>query len=387
MKFIPYGRQSINSDDKKLVLKSLEANLITTGSYVAQFEKKLKRYFGTKYTLACSSATAGLHLAFLSLDIKKNDNIIVPAINFIASYNMLSILGANIYLCDVNSETGQMSPELISECIKLNKLKKIKAIVTMYLGGYPSNIVNFYKIKKKYRCFLIEDACHALGAKYRASNQSFKIGSCKHSDIAVFSLHPVKPITSGEGGIVCTNNLKIHKKIELLRSHGIKRTKKHWIYDIEYSGYNYRLSDINCALAISQLSRINDLILKREKIFNYYKKKLTDFPKDVKILDFNPKITPSYHLVLAYFNFKKMRISKDFFINMLIKKKIIVQQHYIPIFKFKKIFKQKINIRNYKGTINYYNNTISLPIYYDLSKKKIDYIMNTIKKILNKYAN
>ena len=147
------------------------------------------------------------------------------------------------------------------------------------------------------------------------------------------------------------------------------------------------MSDINCALAISQLSRINDLILKREKIFNYYKKKLTDFPKDVKILDFNPKITPSYHLVLAYFNFKKMRISKDFFINMLIKKKIIVQQHYIPIFKFKKIFKQKINIRNYKGTINYYNNTISLPIYYDLSKKKIDYIVNTIKEILYKYAN
>ena len=387
MEFIPYGRQSINSNDKKLVLKSLEANLITTGSYVAEFEKKLKKYFGTKYTLACSSATAGLHMAFLSLDIKKNDNIIIPAVNFIASYNMLSILGANIYLCDVDPQTGQMSPESISECIKLNKLKKIKAIVTMYLGGYPSNIVNFYKIKKKYRCFLIEDACHALGAKYRTSNQSFKVGSCKHSDIAVFSLHPVKPITSGEGGIVCTNNFKIYKKIELLRSHGIKRTKKHWIYDIEFYGYNYRLSDINCALAISQLSRINDLILKREKIYNYYKKKLSDFAKEIKILDFNSKISPSYHLLLASFNFKKMKISKDFLIRMLLKKKIIIQQHYIPIFRFKKIFKQKINIRNYKGTINYYNNTISLPIYYGLSKKKIDYIVNTIKKILNKYEN
>ena len=213
------------------------------------------------------------------------------------------------------------------------------------------------------------------------------MGSCKHSDIAVFSLHPVKPITSGEGGIVCTNNFKIYKKIELLRSHGIKRTKKHWIYDIEFYGYNYRLSDINCALAISQLSRINDLILKREKIYNYYKKKLSDFAKEIKILDFNSKISPSYHLLLASFNFKKMKISKDFLIRMLLKKKIIIQQHYIPIFRFKKIFKQKINIRNYKGTINYYNNTISLPIYYGLSKKKIDYIINTIKKILNKYAN
>ena len=123
MKFIPYGRQSINSDDKKLVLKSLEANLITTGSYVVEFEKKLKKYFGTKYTLACSSATAGLHMAFLSLDIKKNDNIIIPAINFIASYNMLSILEANIYLCDVDQQTGQMSPENISVGIIFNKLK------------------------------------------------------------------------------------------------------------------------------------------------------------------------------------------------------------------------------------------------------------------------
>lgn len=387
MKFIPYGRQSINKDDKKSVLKSLESNLITTGSHVIKFEKKSKKYFGSKYSLTCNSGTSGLHLAFLSINVKKNDNIIIPAINFIASFNMLSLLGANVYLCDVESDTGQMTPESISQCIKHNKLNKIKAIVTMYLGGYPLNILNFYKIKNKFKCFLIEDACHALGAKYKISDKYYKIGSCKHSDIAVFSLHPVKTITAGEGGIICTNNLKLHNKILLLRSHGIKRTKKHWIYDIEFCGYNYRLSDINCALAISQLSRISDLILKREKIFNYYKKKLSDFSKDVKILDFNSKIAPSYHLLLASFNFKRMKISKDFFIKMLMKKKIIVQQHYIPIFRFKKIFKQKINIRNYKGTINYYNNTISLPIYYDLSKKKIDYIMNTIKKILNKYEN
>ena len=127
----------------------------------------------------------------------------------------------------------------------------------------------------------------------------------------------------GDAALVLT---KIYKKIELLRSHGIKRTKKHWIYDIEFYGYNYRLSDINCALAISQLSRINDLILKREKIYNYYKKKLSDFSKEIKILDFNSKISPSYHLLLASFNFKKMKISKDFLIRMLLKKKIIIQQ-------------------------------------------------------------
>ena len=167
------------------------------------------------------------------------------------------------------------------------------------------------------------------------------MGSCKHSDIAVFSLHPVKPITSGEGGIVCTNNFKIYKKIELLRSHGIKRTKKHWIYDIEFCGYNYRLSDINCALAISQLSRISDLILKREKIFNYYKKRLSDFSKDVKILDFNSKIAPSYHLLLASFNFKRMKISKDFFIKMLMKKKLLYNSIIFQYLDLKKFLNKK----------------------------------------------
>ena len=387
MKFIPYGRQSINKDDKKSVLKSLESNLITTGSHVTKFEKKSKKYFGSKYSLACSSGTAGLHLAFLSIDVKKNDNIIMPAINFIASYNMLSLLGANIYLCDVDSDTGQMSPKLILQCIKLNKLKKIKAIVTMYLGGYPLNIVRFHKIKSRYKCFLIEDACHALGAKYKVSNKFYKIGSCKHSDIAIFSLHPVKTITAGEGGIICTNNQNINKKILLLRSHGIQRTKKHWIYDIKFCGYNYRLSDINCALATSQLSRIHDFVLKREKIYDYYKKKLIDLQKEVSIINFNEKISPSYHLLIAFFNFKKMKINKDFLIRMLLEKKIIVQQHYIPIFKFEKIFNRKIDIKNFKGTISYYDNAISLPIYYDLSKKKIDYIVKIIKDIMHKYGH
>ena len=279
-----------------------------------------------------------------------------------------------------------MTPDSLLKCVKKNKIKKIKAIVTMYLGGYPQNVNEFYKIKKKYKCYLIEDACHALGAKYKIGKTVFNIGSCAHSDFCVFSLHPLKTITSGEGGLITTNNQIFREKIKLLRSHGIIKSC-HWKYDIKFPALNYRLSDINCALAISQLSRINDLILKREKIYNYYKKKLSDFAKEIKILDFNSKISPSYHLLLASFNFKKMKISKDFFIKMLMKKKIIVQQHYIPIFRFKKIFKQKINIRNYKGTINYYNSTISFPIYYDLSKKKIDYIMNTIKKILNKYAN
>ncbi len=387
MKPIPYGKQSISNLDKKLVLKSLNSSLITTGLYVNEFEKKLKKYFSTKYTLSCSSGTAGLHLTFLSIKVKNNDNIIMPAINFIASYNLLNTLGANIYLCDVDPLTGQMTPDLLLKCIKKNKLKKIKAIVTMYLGGYPNDPIKFYKLKKKYKCYLIEDACHALGAKYKFLGKNFKIGSCKHSDVAVFSFHPVKTITTGEGGAICTNNFKLSQKMKLLKSHGIIRSKKHWIYDIQFSGYNYRLSDINCALGISQLAKIDEFVSERKKIFDYYQSKIKNFSSYFKIVDYNYDFKPAYHLLLLRINFNKLKINKDNFVKTLYKNKIIVQQHYIPIFKFKKIFKKKINLLNFKGTINYYNNTVSLPLYYGLSKQEINYIVQILNKIILKYGN
>jgi dTDP-4-amino-4,6-dideoxygalactose transaminase len=387
MKYIPYGKQSISNEDKKLVLRSLNSPLITTGYYVNELEKKIKKYLKSKYTLVCSSGTAGLHLALLSINIKKTDNVIMPAINFIASYNMASTFGANIYLCDVDPYNGQMTPELLSKCIKKNKLKKIKAVITMYLGGYPLNIINFYKLKKKYNFFIIEDSCHALGAEYTYLKKSYKIGSCNHSDLAVFSFHPLKSITTGEGGAICTNNSKLYKKILLLRSHGIKRSKKHWIYDVQMNGYNYRLSDINCALGISQLKRLDDFIRKRENIYNYYKKKIQSLKRYLKIIDCKKFLRPSYHLLPINIDFKNLKISKDELIEQFYKKRIITQQHYIPIFKFKKIFKEKIKISDFKGSNDYYNNTISLPIYYNLSKKQISYIINILKNILSKYEN
>ena len=259
MKKIPYGRQYINNDDIELVSSALRKDLITTGDYVKKFEDDVKNKLGSKFALTCSSGTSGLHLAFKAIDLNKNDIIVMPAINFVAAYNMSKVMGAKIFLADVDRFTGQMTPETLLACIKKNKLKKIKAILVMYMGGYPENVFEFYKIKKKYRSFLIEDACHSLGAKYEHNYRDIYIGSCKHSDIAVFSLHPVKTITTGEGGLITTNNNFFYQRIFELRSHGIIKDKNnyHWKYNIYESGFNYRLSDINCALGISQLKRIN----------------------------------------------------------------------------------------------------------------------------------
>ena len=212
MKLIPYGRQYIQIDDKKFVSRTLSNDLITTGPIVDKFENQLKKYLKCKYSYVCSSGTAAIHLALLSLNLDKNDIILMPAVNFIASYNMAQNMGLKAYLVDVDEYTGQVTPKKVLECIKKNKLKKINALLVMFNGGYPEYLKNFYELKKRYNFFIIEDACHALGAQYRYQNKLLKVGSCKHADISTFSLHPLKTITSGEGGIITTNNIRVANK-------------------------------------------------------------------------------------------------------------------------------------------------------------------------------
>lgn len=380
---IPYNRQFISSSDVKAVSSSLKMNLITTGPYVSKFENNLKKRLSVKYAVSCNSGTAALHLALMSINLKKNDIIIMPAINFIAAYSMARLMNAKIFLADVDPLTGQMTPKTLLDCIKNNKLKKIKAIVTMYLGGYPENVVEFYKIKKKINCYLIEDACHAMGAKYFYKNKYLNVGCCYHSDISTFSLHPVKTITAGEGGIITTNSKNIFNKIISLRSHGINKDKNfYWKYDITEAGFNYRLSDINCALALSQLKKIKRFIDYRKKIFNFYRKSFKKFNNFVNFSNFS-RSKPCYHLFLISINFNKIDTTKDKFLNFLKKKDIFCQYHYIPIYKFK-LFNQKLNINSYKGAEYYYKNTVSLPIFYDLKVSSQKTIIKKIKIFLNK---
>ena len=384
MRIINYGRQYIDSSDLKKVSLALKQKFITSGIYVKKFEKKIKFFLNVNYAVSCNSGTAALHLAFMSINLKKNDIVIMPIINFIASYNMAKLLGAKIYFADVDKYTGQMTPQTILECVKKNKIKKIKAIIVMYLGGYPENILEFYRIKKKFNCYLIEDACHALGANYLYKKKYQMVGSCKHADISTFSLHPVKTITAGEGGVITTNNENIYKKIINLRSHFIQRKNKYWEYDIKELGFNYRLSDINCSLALSQLEKINKFINYRKKIYNFYQKELLKLKNFVYLPRYNENNKSSYHLFIILINFKKLKVSKDNFINFLNKKKIYCQFHYIPIYKFS-FYKSKIN--NFCGAEKYYNTGVSIPIYYNLKKIDQKRVVNSIFAFFKKYIN
>ena len=377
VKFIPYGKQFIDKTDKNLVLASLSNDLITTGPFVEKFENQLKKYLKSKYSYVCSSGTAAIHLAMMSINLKKDDIILMPAINFIASYNIAKIMQLKVYLVDVDELTGQITSDKVLECIKKNKLKKIKALIVMYHGGYPENSKKFYDIKKKYNFFIVEDACHALGSEYKYKKKSFKVGSCKHSDVSTFSLHPVKTITSGEGGIVTTNNIKIAKNIKLLRSHGILRNKKkYWEYDVLKHGFNYRLSDINCALGLSQLEKINFFLKKRKTIYKKYKLELQNFNPHLLLPKYSKNIKSSHHLFIINIMFDKIKKTKDHFLKYLNKNNILGQYHYIPIYKFSS-YKEKFF--SFPGSEKYFKNSVSIPIYVNLRFKDQKKIIKTIK--------
>ena len=379
MRQISYGGQYLDSLDLNAVKKSLQNKLITSGNSVTKFEKKINNFLKCKFSTACNSGTSAIFLALKAINLKKNDIVLMPAVNFISSYNVTRILGAKAIFVDVDKFTGQITPEKVKECCVKNKIKKFKALIIMYNGGYPLNAENYQNLKKKYNCFIIEDACHALGASYKTKRGFFKIGSCKHSDICTFSLHPLKTITTGEGGIVTTNNQKFNTIIKSLRSHGIIRNpKKHWEYDIKYNSLNFRLTDFQCELGISQLKKINKFVNRRKKIAKIYEQKLQSLKDFLNFRFSYPNNNSSYHLLLV--NLKKSNSSyKEKLIQFMLKRKIILQYHYIPIYKF------RIHKKNYvlKNSEIYYNSTLSLPVFYNLKDFEINYIVKQLNKFLN----
>ena len=248
----------------------------------------------------------------------------------------------------------------------------------MYNGGYPQNSHLFKNFKKKFGCYIVEDACHALGATYKLNKKNYMIGSCAHSDISTFSFHPLKSITTGEGGALTTNSKKIYDKLVVLRTIGIKRSNNHWEYDINEFGLNFRLSDIQCALGISQFKKLNNFIKKRKKISNIYDTKLRD-EKNIFIVNHKKNFNSAFHLY--FLKFKNFDINKKNKLFKYMKKKgVILQYHYIPIYKFK-IFKDKYIGKNAE---KFYKNTITLPIYFTLKKQQQEYIINELKNFFDK---
>lgn len=381
----PYSRQYLFPKDIKEVVKVLKSKYLTQGPQIEKFEKKLSKKTKSKYAVVTNSATSALHLACLALGLKKNDYLWTVPITFIASANCGVYCGAKIDLVDINKDTFNIDIKVLEQKLqqakKKNKLPKI--LIPVHLGGNPCDLEKINSLAKKYKFKVIEDASHAFGSRYKNSI----IGDCRYSDAVVFSFHPVKPITSGEGGAVMSNNYKIYKKIKMLREHGIVREKnlfknkkqiKPWYFEQQYLGFNYRLSDINAALGSSQVDHLNKFLKKRNNIAEIYYKKLTD---KIEFQKNHPNTLSARHLFIIKV---QKKIHEDFF-NFLRSKGLFVQLHYIPIYRhpyYKKKF--KFNIKKFPNSENYYSTAFSIPIYFSLDKKKQFKIVNLINSFFKK---
>ena len=246
------------------------------------------------------------------------------------------------------------------------------------MGGFAENVKEIYNLKLKHKFFLLEDSCHAFGSSIKYNSKKYKIGSCKFSDMATFSMHPVKTITSAEGGIVTTNNKNLANKIKLIRSHGLLRGKKeYWKYYSKYDGLNYRLSEINCALALSQLQRVDEFVKKRKKIYETYKKKLKNFTDYIFFPNYENSDGSSYHLNIVHLNLLRINGNKDKFIKYLNRYNIYPQFHYTPIYRLKML--KNIKTSKYIGSEEYFLSALSLPIYVNLNNKMLSFV---VKKII-----
>lgn len=378
-KFLPYGHQLIDEDDIKAVERVLRSNLITQGPEVDKFEQTLASYCGAKYAAVFSSGTAALHAAYFVAGINCETEILTSPMTFLSTANAALFLGARPIFIDVEEDTGNIDSNLIPEKITA----RTKAIVPVHYGGHPANLEAIWEIAKTEDLMVIEDACHALGAKYKNK----KIGNCEFSDMSIFSFHPIKSITSGEGGAVLTNNGDYSEKLKLFRHHGIstKRTDHwpgDWYYQMQFLGYNYRITDFQLALVLSQLKKLDKFICQRRKIAKVYGNAFKD--NDFFHLPIEKEYAESsWHLFPVRLKDPFMK-KKDQIFKLLRTQGLGVQVHYIPIYK--QLYYQKLG---YQDVIcpfaeNFYQREISLPLYPGLREEDIRYIIKTIRKVFLK---
>jgi dTDP-4-amino-4,6-dideoxygalactose transaminase len=376
---ISYGKHFIDQNDIRSVSASLRSKHITQGPNVVLFEDKLKKKFKAQGTAVVSSGTAALHLSGIALGWKPNDIVLTVPLTFIATANAVLYAGAKLDFIDIDSKTLNMDLNLLEKKIKDLKKRdqKIKSIIAVDYAGNPCEWEDIKYLSKKYKFSVINDNCHAIGSKYKDS-----IGyAAKYADIVTHSYHAVKNITTGEGGSVLSLNKKIIEKIKNLRTHGLKyfnSSKSKLFYDMQSLGFNYRLTDFQSALGISQLKKLDKFILRRREIAKMYDDAFKGNHKLI-IPPVSVHSTHSYHLYPLQIKFNETKISKkDLFIKMK-KNNIILQSHYLPIYRHS-FYKQKFNYRDYPISENFYKKQISLPIYYSLKDREV---IKVIKLIMN----
>lgn len=376
---IDYGLHDLSKLNFSLVKKSLKKKYVTNDSYCRELEKKISRLTGSNYCVVCNSGTSALFMSILAIKEKK-PIIMLPNINFISVANISFLLKGKLILCDVNEKTGMIDENTFKEALNKCKVKKIKPdiFIPVHYAGNVLNLKKIHKICKKEKIKIIEDGCHSFGS----SNSDFKVGSSKYSELTTFSFHPLKNITTIEGGAVTTNSIKMYKKLIELRSFSLIKTKIDDPYKLKYPSLNFRMGEINAVIGIDQIKKVDKIKQIRQQLVNYYIKKFEPIKKYVKIENESNEAI-FWHLLVVHVEKKYLKLKKKL-MEYLKSKKIATQIHYKPLNNHK-ILNQTILFSISKKSEIFYKTQLTLPLHTKMRNEDIDYVFNNIKKFFLNY--
>jgi len=381
---IPYGRQDISEEDIQSVVDVLRSDFLTQGPVVPKFEKTVAEYCGANYAVAVNSATSALHIACLSLGVGPGDYVWTSPITFVASANCAVYCGAKVDFIDIDQRTYNISADCLEDKLKLAEKSGClpKVVIPVHLSGQSCDMARIYALGQKYNFSIIEDASHAIGGRYRKE----PIGNGRYCDITVFSFHPVKIITTGEGGMALTNNISLAKNMSLLRTHGVTREQADmtiepegpWYYQQIMLGYNYRMTDMQAALGLSQLQRLDEFVAKRHQIAQRYDEMLRDLPVVTPHQD--PDNYSALHLYPILLELDKINKTHKQVFSGLRENSIGVNVHYIPVHTQPYYQDMGFQLGDFPVSENYYSRTISLPMFTTLTDEQQESVVKVLSE-------
>lgn len=391
--FLPYGRHSIDQADIDAVTDVLRNGALTCGPKISEFETAFAQYIGANEAVVCSNGTAALHLAVMAAGLAEGDIAVVPSITFLATANAVRMTGAEVCFADVDPDNGLMSVDGFKRAVA-GSIKKPKAVLPVHMNGQSGEMAKIAEFARANDIKIITDCCHALGADYVGGG---KPGDGKFEDFGTFSLHPVKSIAMGEGGVVTTSDPEAAQRMRMLRGHAMEKTPEEWIntseghadsggvnpwyYEMQFLAYNYRATDIQCALGLSQLKKLPDFIAKRRQVADWYDEHLTGVSNLLKPIDRSPQALSAWHLYPVKIDFAAAGMDRATVMEQLAAANIGTQVHYVPVSN-QPYYTQRYGQQNLPGAEAYYRQVLSLPIFPDMTEDDVARVAAALRQIL-----
>ncbi len=390
--FLPYSRQHIDEADVAAVEEVLRGDWLTTGPSVQALERAVGELVGANHAIACANGTAGLHMAAVAAELKPGECAIVPAITFVATANVVRFCGAEVVFADVDPETGLMRPADLERAVEqaAGRGCRPRVVFPVHMTGQCENMQGIAAVARAHDLMIIEDAAHAIGARY---DGDIPVGACRHSDMALFSFHAVKPATMGEGGVLTTNDERLARRARLFGNHGMSRDSScftqgdlgfdaagepnPWYYEMAAPGLNYRATDLQCALGRSQLNKLEAMRARRAALADHYDRALAPYAPDIRPLARRPGMTSAWHLYVALIDFSAFNCERGAVMRSMAKAGIGTQVHYIPV-AWQPYYRERYGDTDVPGAADYYARCLSLPLFPAMSEDDVDRVVDAL---------